>query len=288
MIKKYSEYLKCSGYSTTTIEYYISIIKEFSKYLEEINGRETTPIILCNIQKYHILNFLAYLNFVRGNCSRTRYAKFFALKNFFKWLSLVYQTNNPAKDIDFEISYKRLPKALSLDQCNHLLNYYSDSRNKLMIYLFLTSGIRLSELINIKISDIDLKEHTIKIIAKGNRHRTIYLNKKCIKMIEKFILNKSKDEYLFNARSFKMSRRNVEYIIKKALDGIGGEGCSVHSLRHTAATIMYNDTKDILLVKEFLGHSSIVSTQIYTHISSSDVREIVENNPLANFERAIK
>ena len=161
-------------------------------------------------------------------------------------------------------------------------------RNNAIICLFLSSGLRVSELINIELKDINYNENSIKIIGKGNKERLAYFSNYCK---EKLLIyqNTRKDDspYLFiSNKKDKLSRREIDYIVKKAynLMDIGDKNFSTHTLRHTAATLLYTYVReDTLLLKEFLGHSSIVSTEIYTHIHNLKVKEAVEKNPLNNY-----
>ena len=192
-----------------------------------------------------------------------------------------------------------MPKYLSLDDSKKLLNVAADedNRNKERDYaittLFLNCGMRLSELVGINIKDIDFSECKMTVIGKGNKERTIYLNKSCIKAVEEYLLvrpkegidYKSKDALFLSERRERISNRTVQHIIKKELlkAGLDINKYSVHKLRHTAATLMYQYGEvDIRALQELLGHANISTTEIYTHVSNSQVRHAVESNPLAN------
>lgn len=136
------------------------------------------------------------------------------------------------------------------------------------------TGLRLSEVANIKVEDIDLKNQTIKVKCKGGRERIVYISNRTKTLIEEY---DKKEGYLFEIK-----KREIQYIVTNAMKKLDIKG-STHTLRHTIATKMYEQTQDILLVKEFLGHRSTESTQIYTHISNKLVKEAVEKNPLANY-----
>lgn len=150
--------------------------------------------------------------------------------------------------------------------------------------------MRLSELSNIKIKDINFENKSILIIGKGNKERTVYLTDKIIKQIKEYVGTRQiidLSENLFvNNKNTKLSNRSIENICDKAfkLAGIGNKGYTTHTLRHTAATYVYNTTKDIIVTKNLLGHKHIVSTQIYTHISSEELKKAVNSNPLNNFK----
>ena len=156
--------------------------------------------------------------------------------------------------------------------------------------------MRLSELVGINITDIDFDECKLNVIGKGNKERTIYLNKACMKAISDYLQirpkegikhdKKHSEKALFlSERKERISNRTVQYVVNKELAkaGLDTTKYSVHKLRHTAATLMYQYGQvDIRALQELLGHESIATTEIYTHVSNDQVRKAVENNPLAN------
>ena len=163
-----------------------------------------------------------------------------------------------------------------------------------MITILLNCGVRLAELVNINISDIDFENNKLNVIGKGNKERTIYLNNACIKAIKNYLAVRNIDGVKFNSKDAlflseqkkRISRRTVQYIVKQELKLAGIEKAdkySVHKLRHTAATLMYKyGNVDIRALQELLGHESISTTEIYTHVDNEQIRNAVENNPLAN------
>ena len=155
--------------------------------------------------------------------------------------------------------------------------------------------MRLSELVGINIRDIDFDENKMTVIGKGNKERVIYLNKSCINAINDYLASrpasslikrdsKNSDKALFLSEQKKrISNRTVQLIITKELEaaGLDTKKLSVHKLRHTAATLMYQyGNVDIRALQELLGHESIATTEIYTHVSNEQVRDAIERNPL--------
>ena len=151
----------------------------------------------------------------------------------------------------------------------------------------------MSELVNINIKDIDFYDNKLNVIGKGNKERTIYLNNACISAIKKYlnvrphesVKSASRDALFLSEQKRRISNRTVQYIIKEELKnaGLDSQKYSVHKLRHTAATLMYQYGQvDIRALQVLLGHESISTTQIYTHVNNEQVRNAVENNPLAN------
>jgi site-specific recombinase XerD len=209
---------------------------------------------------------------------------------------------NPTQDLESPKIEKRLPKYLTLEDSKKLLEISADDesrnteRNFAIITLFLNCGMRLSELININIKDIDFDNNKLNVIGKGNKERTIYLNNACITAIKKYLMERpnegikymAKDALFLSEQKRRISNRTVQYIVKSELKkaGLDINKYSVHKLRHTAATLMYKyGNVDIRALQELLGHESIATTQIYTHVDNDQIRSAVENNPLANFNQ---
>lgn len=195
-----------------------------------------------------------------------------------------------------------MPKYLSFDDSKKLLEVTADEndenkeRDYAIITLFLNCGLRLSELVGINISNIDFSENRLTVIGKGNKERTIYLNNACVNAIKDYISvrptegvkndSKASNKALFlSNRKERISNRTVQYIVDRELTkaGLDTSKYSTHKLRHTAATLMYQyGNVDIRALQELLGHESIATTEIYTHVSNEQVRNAVESNPLAN------
>ena len=156
--------------------------------------------------------------------------------------------------------------------------------------------MRLSELVGINLKDIDFNEYKLNVIGKGNKERTIYLNKACVKALNNYLVvrpkegikhdKKQSEKALFlSERRERISNRTVQHIVSKELEqaGLDTRKYSVHKLRHTAATLMYQYGQvDIRALQELLGHKSISTTEIYTHVNNEQVRSAVERNTLAN------
>lgn len=245
--------------------------------------------------------FVSYLAVNNRSKSATRARKISTIRIFFKYLSTkahIIETN-PAQDLETPKLDKRMPKYLSLDDSKKLLDVAGneDNRNSERDYaittLFLNCGMRLSELVGINLKDIDLGECKLNVIGKGNKERTIYLNKACMKALSEYtkvrpkegIKFDSKDALFLSERRERISRRTVQHIISKELQqaGLDTTKYSVHKLRHTAATLMYQyGNVDIRALQELLGHESISTTEIYTHVSNEQVRNAVESNPLSD------
>ena len=160
-----------------------------------------------------------------------------------------------------------------------------------MILLFLTCGLRLSELVGINISDI--KKDKLVVLGKGNKERTIYLSRNCVEAIDEYLKVRPKDgvtdqKALFLSKQKKRISNNMVYrIVKKYLEdaGLDTTKYSVHKLRHTAATLMYQQGGvDVRLLQEILGHTNLSTTEIYTHLDEKQLRSAIEKNPLSKLQ----
>lgn len=293
----------------TISEYYLDI-RLFLRYIyennhntgkdiETISIRDMTVDEVKKITISDIYNFIFYTSDERHNNDKARYRKISSLRSFFKYLEKYAHiiTNNPIKDIDVPTPKKSLPKFLSLEESLRLLKASDDSssrRDYCIITLFLNCGMRLSELVGINIKDIDFTEYRLKVLGKGNKERMIYLNDACIDALKKYLeirrnnIKASDEPALFISNQNKrISKRRVQQIVEKALvsAGLDGKGITTHKLRHTAATLMYQySDADILSLKEILGHANTSTTEIYTHLNSEQLRNIVEGSPLANIK----
>lgn len=301
ILKNFLNYLIIDkNYSIETAKTYsvnlILFFKFIIQYLNlDIKLKDINIFILASIKESDIISYLVYLNYIKNNSPATRNRNLAAIKSFFKYLYIYYPSLknklNPAKNIKAAEPIIRMPKYLKLEDAQRLQHIFNETNSKnalrdnAIIILFLNCGLRLSELININIKDINFSERTINIIGKTNKERIIYLNSAVIKSINEYLANKKlndSDPLFKSNREKRMSKKNVEEICKRAfkLAGLEEYGYTVHSLRHTAATYLYKEVKDILIIKNFLGHNSIQATEIYTHINNDEIKKAVDSNPL--------
>ena len=299
--------------SPNTIKEYNYDLNRFLKYIskrfklsseEDLNNVDIHNMSIDTVEKItldDIHSYLFYLGNTLDSKPSTRARKTSAIRVFFKYLCQKKHliSDNPALDLETPKIGKRMPKYLSLEESKKLLNTVmdEDKRNKerdyAIITLFLNCGMRLSELVGINIKNIDFSECKMTVIGKGDKERTIYLNKACMQAINNYldvrpktgIKQDSEDALFLSERLERISNRTVQYIVKKELQkaGLDIKKFSVHKLRHTAATLMYQyGNVDIRALQELLGHESISTTQIYTHVENEQVRNAVESNPLSN------
>lgn len=300
--------------SERTIEEYYFDIRLFLKFYYMMHSDSTDDIHDIDISRFppddlkkitvsDIYSFIFYTSDERSNSDKARYRKISSLRSFFKYLEKVVCIieNDPCKDLDIPVPKAALPKFLSLNESLRLLDASdrSDSeRDYCILTIFLNCGIRLSELIGINISDIDFYENRMKVLGKGKKERMVYLNAACIDALNKYLeVRKSNKKAAAEPALFisnqnkRISKRRVQQIVENTLAaaGLDGKGITTHKLRHTAATLMYQyGDADVLTLKELLGHASVSTTEIYTHLNNESVRNAVESNPLSSVKSTEK
>lgn len=299
--------------SPRTIEEYYGDIRLFLKYIlfmkdknySDIENLEDIPIdkfeieLLESIKLQNIYEFLYYLSEERENHDRARSRKVSTLKSFFKYLCNQKKiiAHNPMEQLELPTLSKPLPKYLTLEQSMDLLKNINTSypeRDYCILALFLNCGLRLSELVNLDVSDINFKYEQMTITGKGRKQRIVYLNNACIESIMNYLSVRDDSEQCHNEKALflskrhkRISKRRVQQIVENALHSaqLDNMGFSTHKLRHTAATLMYQyGGADVLALKEILGHESTSTTEIYTHLSNETLRKIAKNAPLANIK----
>jgi site-specific recombinase XerD len=306
----YMETIK--GTSPNTVKEYYFDLRTFFRFMKqryklvdkdiEFKEIDISDVDLDFIKKITIQDLHAYISYVdkkreNGNFAKSR--KVASIRSFFEYLYLRVNLidKNPAEALEFPKTDDRHPVYLTLDEAELLLNTVLENKNDeyrkrdyAIILLFLNCGLRLSELAGIdidKIRDNDI----LTVIGKGNKERTIFLNESCIEAIRDYlgvrptIINRDNKALFISKRKQRMSNRAIQHMIERYLKkaGLDTNVYSTHKLRHTAATLMYKyGNVDIRALQEILGHESVSTTQIYTHIDDARLRNAVKSNPLAN------
>ena len=242
--------------------------------------------------------YMNYLQRERGNNAAARARKCSSLKGFFKFITQKkhYLEKDPIEELEIPKTKKALPKYLTLEQSIELLNAVEGEhreRDYAIITLFLNCGLRVSEMAGLNYTDIR-NDHTIRVLGKGNKERIIYLNSSCVNAINDYMRVRPVDEVkdknaLFISRNHRrMSVKTIQAMVYKYLEKIGlsAQGYSCHKLRHTAATLMYqHGGVDVRVLKDVLGHENLGTTEIYTHLSSEQMKNAAESNPLAKINK---
>ena len=316
LIQEYASYkLSIQGCSKKTVEEYLFDLRTFFRYLlarerdidfnsEEFSNIDVSGVGLAVLEKLHaedFYDFLYYTNQMRGNHWSARSRKLSAIRSLYKYLvnKRHYLAVNPTVDIDSPKPQKTLPKVLTLEESLSLLDAVEGDqeskyrvRDYAILTLFLNCGMRLSELVGINLNDVDSNLLSLRVTGKGSKERIIYLNDACRAALGEYIDERKSAKYakvqgnaLFLSRlDQRMSVKTVQAMVYKYLRyaGLEQKHYSVHKLRHTAATLMYQSGNvDVRVLKEILGHEQLNTTQIYTHVTSTDIEEAMSQNPLS-------
>lgn len=278
---KYLEKLKIENkYSKHTIKSYTVDFEEFFAFLEKEN------LDYLKVEYSDIRFYLMQLN-EEGNSSATISRKISSLRGFYKYLNIEKKLKtNPFVLIKLPKKEKKLPRFFFYNELEELfaeprLNTTLGQRNRLILEMLYASGIRVSELVEIKVQDFQT-DRTIKVLGKGNKERIVRYGEYAEEILNLYLndayiaLNKNKLDYLFlNDRGGKLTTRGVRYILDKIIEKTSIEKkISPHMLRHSFATHLMNEGCDILTVKELLGHESLSATSVYTHVSNARLRDV--------------
>ena len=254
-----------------------------------------------NIDVIDLHSFMGFLDHNRSNGSSTRSRKTSSIRTFYKYLINIRKLDilNPAELLDSPKKNIRQPVYLTLDESLNLLKVILrekdeeiKARDYCITVLFLNCGMRLSELSSINIDHI--KTNTLRVIGKGNKERTVYLNDMCLDALDNYLKIRPEidnDALFISKKRNRMSNRAIQYRIEHYLKAGGFDTSiySVHKLRHTAATLMYQyGNVDIKVLQEILGHESVSTTQIYTHVDNNSLRSAVNKNPLNSLNNDLK
>ena len=282
-INEFTEYLIIDKkYSENTIKAYNNDLKKFKNFIKNKT--------INNIDENSIKDYIKYLN-KENNDTKTISHNISTLRSFYKFLLIEKKVNkNPMEYIELPKTKKSLPKTLSIEEIDKLLDInLTDAfsfRNKAMLELMYSSGLRVSELINVKIHDIDVSNCIIRIMGKGSKERIVPLGDYAIKYIELYLkeyreklIKRELNDYLFlNNHGKKMTRQGFFKILKQiAKEKNIKTEFSPHTLRHSFATHLLNGGADLRSIQEMLGHSDISTTQIYTHVSKEKLKENYNN-----------
>jgi site-specific recombinase XerD len=267
-------------YSGNTLRAYKKDLHDFYQFINKNSLSNWTKL-----KKKHIHEYLYYLS-VKKLSAKTVARKLASVKSLFNFLVKEnVLENNITKSVTSPKLDKKLPVFLNKDQISLLLNLsdssdYNELRNNLILEIFYSTGIRISELVKIKIVDINLVDNSINILGKGNKKRIVIIGNYAKKKLEDYLNydDVEKSDYLFQklrkSKNNYLSERTVFNIVKKYTAKVTrNEKISPHSLRHTFATHLLNNGADLMSVKELLGHKDLSSTQIYTHVNISELRK---------------
>ena len=274
LVNKFINHIESKNYSDKTLLSYINDLYYFymfiKKDLDKVNDED-------------IRDYLEYLNLQKEKSSSIR-RKISSLKSFYKFLyknDYIDKKNYPLSKVSLPKLEKKLPKFIYYNDLLEIINESNNSkdniRDRLIIEKLYATGVRVSELINIKVSDIDFNNRRIIVCGKGNKERIVYYGEYAEEVLKEYLnVHIRKSDYLFaNTKGDKLTDRGVRYIIDKIMNKLSVKvHVTPHVLRHTFATDMLNNGCDIKVVQELLGHSSLKATEIYTHVTNERLKEV--------------
>ena len=319
ILKEYASYVSTiKGNSEKTVCEYLLDLRTFFRFYitkrdslnvsaDEFEKLSISSIAISDVRNVNaeiIIEFLMFTNFQRDNNTSTRMRKLSSLRSFYHYVhgKKHYVDSNPTVEVDAPKKNKALPKYLTLEEAVKLLETVKSDvqsptrqRDYSIIALFLNTGMRLSELVGLNLESFDADITFVKVLGKGSKERIIYLNEAAkdavisylrIRLDPRFIRTDI-NAFFLSGRQQRISNKTVQWIIYKYLNlaGLGSKGLSVHKLRHTAATLMYQSGNvDIRVLKDILGHEQLNTTQIYTHVIDNAMESAVKHNPLADLK----
>ena len=301
------------SHSAKTVDEYFLDLRSFFRYLkrrripalqqvplQEISILDVDLDFVSQTQLSEIYGFLTSLT--GGSKSgkaeaSTRARKCVAIRSFYQYLCIhAHQMeNDPTQALQIPKRRKSLPRYLTLAESIQLLEAVSgpnEVRDYCILTLFLNCGLRVGELVGLNVQDI--REDTIRVLGKGNKERQLYLNQACQEALQAYLSvrpdpkeePRHKNALFVSRNKTRLTTRSVENIVQKAATKAGLDPkYSPHKLRHTAATLMLNNGVDLRTLQDVLGHENLGTTQIYTHISDSNLKQAVDANPLAHVKK---
>lgn len=281
--------------------------------LGDIDISDLTDRDICSVDLQTAQQFLIYMKEEKDNKQKARYRKAVALRQFYKFLTNskhLFEVS-PMANLQIPSPKPALPKYLTLEQALEMLTHINSpdqKRDYCIVVFFLNCGMRLSELVGINLKDIrktvgsDGSEvYSLKVLGKGSKERMVYLNDACVNAYNDYVapdetdpdvraasgcrdMSAQTDALFISKRKTRISNRRVQQIVEECFKscGLDNLGLSVHKLRHTAATLMYQNGVDVRVLKDVLGHENLNTTQIYTHVSNTQMESAIKNNPLSN------
>lgn len=286
--KGFENFLKLEkSLSQNSISAYINDINKLVFFLEN-NYKKLTPL---KVKLEHLKGFIAWLN-EREVSPRTQARTISGIKSFYKYLLIEGKiTSDPTALLESPKIGRKLPDILSMEEIDSLigavdLSKSEGQRNKAMLETLYSCGLRVSELVNLKITNLFFEQGFIKVEGKGGKERLVPVSGRAVDEINKYLVGyrktlnvvKDSENILFlNRRGRKLSRVMIFTIIKILADKVGlGKKISPHTFRHSFATHLINGGADLRAVQEMLGHESILTTEIYTHLDSDYLRSTIQ------------
>ena len=289
IIRAYQRYLKLQrGYSANTLDAYRRDLEKLLNYLEQ------ESIHVLDVQLSDLQHFAASLHDI-GIHPRSQCRILSGVRSFFRFLQLDgYRDDDPSELLESPVLGEHLPEVLSTEEVDALensidLSKWEGQRNRAIIEVLFSCGLRVSELVNLRLTDLYLAEQYIRVFGKGSKERLVPISPKAIRELENWFIDRNlmtikagEEDYVFlNRRGAHLTRTMILIMIKQqALVAGITKTISPHTLRHSFATALLEGGADLRAIQAMLGHESIGTTEIYTHIDMSTLRqEILEHHP---------
>ena len=305
--------LTIKGRSKLTVKEYYYDLKRFLKFIimrKKLFGynlnSDINEVSILSINKRDILDiditdlhaYISYCDSYYNDSTKTKARKISAIKSWFKYLHNTVELidKNPSEKLELPKLQKRNPVYLTLSESEKVINAikleeneFNRARDLCIILIFLTCGLRISELTGINIESI--KDDKLNVIGKGNKERTVFLNENCLYAIKCYLklrpITPDTNALFISSHKKRISNRSIQIRLKKyiLLAGLDPNIYTPHKLRHTAATLMYKyGGVDIRTIQSILGHTSVATTQIYTHLDDDDIKKGISKNPISKLK----
>ena len=305
--------LTIKGRSNLTVKEYYYDLKRFLKFIimrKKLFGynlnSDINEVSILSINKRDILDiditdlhaYISYCDSYYNDSTKTKARKISAIKSWFKYLHNTVELidKNPSEKLELPKLQKRNPVYLTLSESEKVINAikleeneFNRARDLCIILIFLTCGLRISELTGINIESI--KDDKLNVIGKGNKERTVFLNENCLYAIKCYLklrpITPDTTALFISSHKKRISNRSIQIRLKKyiQLAGLDPNIYTPHKLRHTAATLMYKyGDVDIRTIQSILGHTSVATTQIYTHLDDDDIKKGINKNPISKLK----
>ena len=289
IVRAYLRYLKLQrGYSANTLDAYQRDLEKLLVYLEDEDKH------VLDVQLKDLQHFAAGLHDI-GIHARSQCRILSGLRSFFRFLQLDgYRDDDPTELLESPVLGEHLPEVLTADEVDALENSIDHSkwegqRNHAIIEVLFSCGLRVSELVNLKLSDLYIKERYVRVVGKGSKERLVPISPQAIKQLDLWFMDRNlmkikpgQEDYVFlNRRGAHLTRTMILIMIKQqALEAGIQKTISPHTLRHSFATALLEGGADLRAIQAMLGHETIGTTEIYTHIDMTTLRqEILEHHP---------
>ena len=288
-VNGFLEYLEKERiYSRHTIKAYETDLIQFSRFVKEYDGTGSFDVL--SVDKKTVQHFVGSL-VEKGLSPKSTGRKLASIKSFFRYLlKHAHVESNPASTVKAPKQHATLPKFLQKEVLEQILSHsdkddWQLKRDKTILELLYSTGIRLSELVAIDMGDVQIDQKTVKVFGKGGKERIVPFGGKAAEALGYYLkernihLQKDLDNnpLFISKQGLRISPRTVQSRLKKLFDSVAaGSGFTPHLMRHTFATHLLNHGADIRAVKELLGHASLSSTQIYTHLETEKMKKIFE------------